>query len=237
MTLNLRDPQERAALAGEYVLGTLAAEERRELERAAASDAALRDDIHRWERRLAPLGLRLAPLAPRPIVWLNLLHAMGPRARAPARITRTWAMLATAASMLLGVALYQQMSAPPPAPVIVTERVEVPAETYVALLAAPGKASQWTVSLQPGSRELRISASGAPQIDASHDAELWLLTDAGPVSLGLLPKSGEVRRALPAGLPSAQGRTLAVSLEPAGGSRKAGPSGPVLTASPVMRAS
>ena len=93
------DALERSLLAGEYVLGTLDAAARREID--AGNDAGLRREIEIWEERLAPLALKLAPVAPRPMVWLNLAHAIGTGGAAPApqpyRWLRAWAALATAA--------------------------------------------------------------------------------------------------------------------------------------------
>ncbi len=48
--------EERTALAGEYVLGTLTAAEREAVERALPNGAALQDRVRRWEARLAAAG-------------------------------------------------------------------------------------------------------------------------------------------------------------------------------------
>jgi anti-sigma-K factor RskA len=56
------------------------------------------------------------------------------------------------------------------------------------------------------------------------------------VSLGVIPKTGELHRALLSRLPVATGRTLAVSLEPRGGSPSGKPTGPVVTSSALLRA-
>ena len=52
------DPAERDALAGEYVLGTLDARAAAAVERAMATDPALRAAVAAWEARLAPLDRR-----------------------------------------------------------------------------------------------------------------------------------------------------------------------------------
>jgi len=237
--MELGNREDRTVAAGEYVLGLLEPADRRAFEQAAQSDASLNDEVRGWERRLAVLATRLAPVVPRPIVWLNILHAMEPaRASAPARtrFTSAWATFATAASLVLGFALYRQMSLPPPAPVIVTERVPVTAEAYVASFKAP-RQGEWMVSIVPGTHKVRAVAGAEKGMAANNDPELWLITDAGPVSLGLLPKTGEVEHELPAGLPAVQGRTVAVSLEPLGGSKTRGPSGPVIGTATLLRVS
>lgn len=234
--MNLHDPAERSMDAGEYVLGTLSADERREFERAAAADPVLRHEQYTWERRLAALALELAPTTPRPVVWMSVLHAVTATRAAPAaRVTRAWAALATAASLVLAFGWYREAAQPPAAPIV--ERVEVPATAYVALLQVPQSTMRWSVSAVPARREIVVRAEGeAPAAARELDAELWLIADAGPVSLGVIPKTGEVRHALPAGLPLAAGRTFAVSLEPRGGSKTGQPTGPVVTTGTVLQA-
>ncbi|MGH8481433.1 MAG: anti-sigma factor [Nevskiaceae bacterium] len=229
------DARERNLLAGEYVLGALDPAARREVE--AADDAGLRQDIRWWEQRLATLALNLKPVTPRPVVWLGMLHMIegtAPPAMRPPRLLQTWAALATAASLVLAFGLYRELRAPPPAPVM--ERVEVPAQVYVAQLQVPKSTMTWTVSIA-ADRKLAVRAAGqAPATAAQRDAELWLITAAGPVSLGVIPKSGELRREVVAGLQFASGATLAVSLEPLGGSRTGAPTGPVITSATLLQA-
>ncbi len=223
--------------AGEYVLGTLDDSGRRAIERAVAQDPALARDIRWWETRLAPLALALPPAAPSPRVWLKLQQAIAVESPIPARavrLTRAWAALATAATMVLGFGLYREMSRPAPAPLLVTEPAGA---VYVAVLAVPNSTLHWTVSLAPDRGQLAVRAGGqAPAAAARLDAELWIITDSGPVSLGVIPKTGGVRRALPEGLPYATGATLAVSLEPSGGSPTGKPTGPVVTTAQILQA-
>jgi anti-sigma-K factor RskA len=241
--MDLNNPTERNLSAGEYVLGTLTAEERRELEAETEKNTVLRHEIARWERQLAGLGLRLRPVAPRPMVWLNLSQRLGVAAVAAMPVSnvlwRVWAGLATAASLVLAAVLFREMSRPPPAPVKITERVEVPvaAVSYVAILQIPKSTLQWTVSITPERREMAVRAGGeAPAAAAHKDAELWWIGETGPVSLGVIPTSGELRRALPHGVKFGKGGTVAVSLEPAGGSPHPEPTGPVVTTAEVLQA-
>ena len=61
----MADGDEIEALAGEYVLGTLDADERRAAEARLAADASFRSAVAGWERRLQPLA-DLAPGAAPP---------------------------------------------------------------------------------------------------------------------------------------------------------------------------
>lgn len=56
-------------LAAEYVLGTLASSERRDLEKRLGSDPLLREAIADWQARLAPLADGIEEIAPSPAVW------------------------------------------------------------------------------------------------------------------------------------------------------------------------
>lgn len=232
-------------LAGQYVLGTLDAAERSEFERELLSSADLHREVRWWEAALSGLALGLHPASPRPVVWLNILQATAPKETHPLqrptrRIVTTWASLATAASFIFAFALFLESRRPPPEPVVVTERVEIPVavESFMALLQDPQSTMQWTVSLIPASNQLTIRASGqAPWVAADLDAELWLIADTGPISLGVIPKTGEMRRTLPSPLPIAEAKIVAVSLEPKGGSPTGKPTGPVVSTAGLLRSS
>jgi anti-sigma-K factor RskA len=218
--------------AGEYALGLLDEGERREFEQAAASDAELLRELRWWEARLAHLGLALRPVAPSPFAWLRLQRALAPP-RAGTRGTQTWAALATAAALLLAFGWYREVRQPAPEPILVQQ----PAAVYVALLQVPESTMHWTVSVAPDSGDLLVRAGGeAPAAAAQLDAELWLIADGKPVSLGVIPKTGELRRPL-TGASARAGGTVAVSLEPKGGSPTGQPTGPVVTSAPLLRAS
>lgn len=63
---------DRDALAAEYVLGTLDGEARAALRRALAGDAALREAVAAWERRLMPLAENAPAMAPPPDLWARI---------------------------------------------------------------------------------------------------------------------------------------------------------------------
>lgn len=240
--MNFDNRDDLRAAAGQYVLRQLDTPERQEFERKLAGDAGLLAEVHWWEQRLALVGLRLKPAAPRPMVWLDIQHRLKsntvalkkPAGRTAAAV---WASLATAASLLVAVGLYIELNRPLPEPQVVTRQVPVPAVSYVALLEVPKSTMKWSVSVTPDRQQIVVRASGeVPAAAKDLDAELWLITDGGPVSLGVIPKSGEDRRAYTATLAFASGKTLAVSLEPRGGSPTGQPTGPVVSTAQVLQA-
>lgn len=256
----------RQMLAAEYVLGTLRGVARRRFERLAKADAAIRAEIHYWESRLAGLAADLVPQTPPETVWQNLERKIGasvgaaqaptvvtpirkpaaPTRRAasdnppPAPLWRIFAGLATAAAVVAAVLIGTRVPLPDNAAVPVATAPAVPATTpsapvYVSLLKLPESTMQWTVSVRPDSSEVKAVASGEYPALGEHSLELWLITDAGPVSIGVLPTSGSGTMKMPTGVNGEQ-LTLAVSLEPVGGSPTGQPTGPVLTSGPAIKA-
>ena len=77
-------------LAAEYVLGSLDARERADVEVRRSADTSLRAAIEAWERRLAPLSHALPGVSPPPDLFRRILARMpdqAGQARRPAPIT------------------------------------------------------------------------------------------------------------------------------------------------------
>src|SRR3982751_6149961 len=64
--------EDHIALAAEYALGTLDADERAQSETMMAVDAEFAAVVHAWEYRLGALNKRAGAIEPRPIVWENI---------------------------------------------------------------------------------------------------------------------------------------------------------------------
>jgi anti-sigma-K factor RskA len=64
------------ALAAEYALGTLDADERAQVERMMATDEAFAALVRSWEWRLGGLNQMVGLVEPRPIVWENIKTAI-----------------------------------------------------------------------------------------------------------------------------------------------------------------
>jgi anti-sigma-K factor RskA len=95
--------EDHIALAAEYALGTLDAEERAQVEAMMALDAEFTAIVQSWEYRLGSLNQMVGSVEPRPIVWENIRSAIGhstepqaplvlpeasPRSVAPAAVER-----------------------------------------------------------------------------------------------------------------------------------------------------
>src|SRR5207244_9549043 len=69
--------EDHIALAAEYALGTLDANERAQVETMMAVDTEYTALVHAWEYRLGVLNQMVGSVEPRPIVWENIKAAIG----------------------------------------------------------------------------------------------------------------------------------------------------------------
>ena len=69
--------EDHIALAAEYALGTLDADERAQVETMMAVDTDFTAVVHAWEYRLGVLNQMVGSVEPRPIVWENIQRAIG----------------------------------------------------------------------------------------------------------------------------------------------------------------
>ena len=247
--MRYQNAQLRRMLAAEYVLGTLRGPARRRFERLARTDAALRAEQYFWETRLGRLARTVKPVTPAPTVWLSLqrrieagntvpLRRPAPEQPKPVPMWRIWAGMAAAAAVVAVVMISQRGVLPgTPAITPVAQTPVTPAApVYVAQLKVPDSTMQWTVSLSLSKGQMTVAAAGDyPQL-GQHSMELWWISPQGPVAIGLLPVQGTGSLQLPKELVAQGGITLAVSLEPQGGSPTGKPTGPVLTSGPAVQA-
>ena len=69
--------EDHIALAAEYALGTLDADERAQVETMMAVDTEFTAIVHAWEYRLGVLNQMAGSVEPRPIVWENIKAVIG----------------------------------------------------------------------------------------------------------------------------------------------------------------
>lgn len=231
----------RQMLAAEYVLGTLHGRARARFARLLAQDAGLRREVTYWEQRLAGLAGTIAPVTPREVVWAaidrainaNTVSALPQRGAGTLAFWRGWAAVSTAAALLLGVGLWQQSQR---VPEVVTVQAPARPLPYVAMLQPEKSEAHWKVSLYPDRGIMKVAATGQYAKPSDRDLELWLIEAKGPRSLGLLPATGTAEMRLPREAVLQGELTLAISVEPRGGSPTGLPTGPVILAAPASQA-
>lgn len=69
--------EDHIALAAEYALGTLSADERALVETMMIVDHGFMDVVNAWDRKLSPLHQMVAPVEPPPHLWDNIKSAIG----------------------------------------------------------------------------------------------------------------------------------------------------------------
>lgn len=216
------DPE--SMLAAEYAVGALDGEARRAAEQRMAADPAFRAEVEDWSRRLAPMLDEIAPTPAPKRLWRRVRRRIEAESRdSGGRLwtnLRFWRGLAIAMSGVVATAAL--------ALALLVDRPQQPA-LMVAPLAAEGAGPGFLVGYDRNRGEMIVHAIGDAQ--PSRQPELWLIDDDGaPRSLGVLDATGRAVRAVPAELRDSltSGRTLAVSLEPVGGSPIGSPTGPVI---------
>ena len=213
-------------LAAELAFGLIEGEERRAAEQRLTDDAVFADSVTQW-RTYGAAMLDGREEAPRPSLWPRIMArlpanddavTLGP---AGARGWKFATAAASATALLLAAMVLERRPATLPAPVAARPPL-------VAMLTGAGSDTVVSVSFDPARRRLTLTAASlAP---GARSAELWVIpADKKPRSLGVIDPAGNWREApAPSAAAITPGATLAVSMEPQGGSPTGQPTGPVM---------
>lgn len=216
-------PEARDAWAGEYVLGTLPATQRRALEAALPTDPDLATRVAAWEQRLQPLTNLSEPVAPPDRLWRRIEDTLGWIAP-PARVTGWWHNL----TLWRGLAAASLTAAV----VMATLLVQMPhpaAPSHLVVLVAPqDKAPGWVIQAS-GKQQLQLIPLGVFEVPADKALEFWTKADdwSGPVSLGLVKPGQRLDIVLDRLPPLQPNQLFELTLEPPTGSPTGKPTGPI----------
>lgn len=247
-----------AAEAGEYVLGTLDADERAEVARRRLVDPDLNEAVEGWERRLAPLLDDVAETPPPPGLYAEI-EARLPAAAAAAMpaaptlavtpdqdprrgsatplgggdVVRLRRRVAVWRSIALAASLAFAVLAGAlvyrPALLGLLQPVD---QRFVAVFQDNDVAPRFVMSVDLNTRQVTIRPiAAAPAPDKSY--QLWVVSEtlgAGPQSLGLLDGAERpTQKTLSNLTPAAlQNALFGISIEPLGGSPTGKPTGPAI---------
>ncbi len=230
-------------LAGEYVLGLLTGEELRRARDRLASDGQFANEVARWQGRLAPLHAESEAVEPPADVWNKIEAGLTEKASNDnevgfSRRLLLWksiagGMSAIAASLALLLIVEPRARVVPPAP-----QTQQAASPMVAILGSEG-ATKVIASWNPSVRQLVLAVPSDMPIDPNHSNELWVIPAGGkPKSLGTMPNAKQMHMQLANALATMlqQGATIAISVEPRGGSPTGAPTGPVVASGVLTRA-
>ncbi|AIS18141.1 RNA polymerase subunit sigma-70 [Pseudomonas rhizosphaerae] len=217
------EPMNTEELASEYVLGTLDAERRAEVERRLPVDLELRTAVDAWEARLLPLAERITPVPTPATLWPRIQRSLDSAGAQPTPIwwnrLGVWRGLAgagLAASLVLGGLLFNV-------------RAPVPGPAYVVVLIAPqDKAPGWVVQASD-SKEVQLIPLNDATVPADRALQFWTKADSwqGPVSLGLVEPGQSVHVPLDKLPPLENNQLFELTLEPKSGSTTGRPTGPI----------
>ncbi|HKA67598.1 MAG TPA: anti-sigma factor [Actinomycetes bacterium] len=231
-------------LTGAYAANALPADERVDFERHLRMCEACGDEVRELQATTALLGVAAALPPPpglreRVLAEIGRVRQLGPELRPvprdqtsesglPSRISR-WTRRAVAVGIAalvlaaagLGVVTYQQRQ-----DISQLEDALAGARDLGDLLAAPdvkvssvtsGEATGTVVASEQRDEAVFLS-SGLPAVPADKTYQLWVIGPSGPASAGLLAL-GESGSTVPAlATDTGQAQSLAVTVEPAGGS-------------------
>ena len=217
--------------AAEYALGVQDAAQRRRSQSRLARDPAFAAQVAAWEHRLGGLFAGIAPVEPPQHLWPGIRRRLGwpavERARGGLWQSVGFWRAAAAAAMVAAVALGvvnvvrevpPPVAAPPLARAVTTLSFDDGTPAYLATLDTESGAV------------LLVPVPAAPDREG-RVPELWLIpAGEGPRSLGVVTTDRAQTIAVPADLRRAltTGSTLAISLEPEGGSPQDVPTGPIV---------
>ncbi|MNR76150.1 Anti-sigma-K factor rskA [compost metagenome] len=213
-------------LAGEYVLGTLSAAQRKEVERRLPFEPALQHAVAQWEQRLMPLTAIPEPQELPAQLWPRIAKSIQPATRAlesgwkklwnDVRLWRVLSASSMAAAVLLGV-------------LMMTRPVATETKFMVVLVDPKGQTPGWIVQAKMG-QQIQLQPLGQETVPANKSLQFWTKGDdwKGPVSLGLVSPGKNATYTLNHLPPMQANQLFEITLEPEAGSPIGRPTGPIL---------
>ncbi|MDR6820825.1 anti-sigma-K factor RskA [Neorhizobium sp. 2083] len=212
-------------LAGEYVLGVLSLEARRQVEARVASDRTFAAIVDKWQLDLESLNDDYEEVAPGVDVFGKIEQRLFGRAESSYptlwNSAGFWRWLSVGMSLIAIAALVYASGIMGPS---------TGSTPLLAELSAPGNAVNMLATYDPAGGRMRIVPVAAGKRDEK-SLELWLVPSRGsPLSLGVFPAGTSGELVIPPELREdlAEGATLAVTLEPFGGSPTGRATGPIV---------
>jgi anti-sigma-K factor RskA len=235
------EPDDRETLAAEHALRLLSGDELRTAAALEADDRDFARAVSRWRGRLAPLFGEVLAVEPPDALWQRIERVTGSGTSNVISLRRSravWRGVAagmTALAAAFGLILLQQPSGSQQPAAL--QRPAAP--PLVAMLGDTDKNMKVVASWDPASRRLVLAVAGDMPADPSHAHELWVIPEGGkPRSLGTMHGGKQMHMRLGDALSQLlqQGATIAISVEPPGGSPTGAPTGPVVASGSLDKA-
>lgn len=216
-------------MAAEYVLGVLSFADRQQVEKRLLNDEAFARLVRNWEAHFSNLNEAYEPITPDAATFSRIENRLfGPSAQTEKPTSGLWASLAFWRGM---TALTTAIAA---SAIIITLMAPSfqpsPRMSYMAELSSPDDPMAVMVAYDAATGKMVLTPMAAAD-KGQKSLELWLINNEGnPSSLGVIDSHSNAEMIIPVEMRDAlhDGITLAVSLEPYGGSPTGKPTGPVL---------
>jgi anti-sigma-K factor RskA len=218
--------------AAELALGVLEGEERAVALRRVLAEPDFAREVERWRAYFAGLFAGVPDVAPPAALEPRVLGRIDRPVEVPRDYWKPFAIASSlAAASLFGVLLVKPQSEP-----VVIAAVPVPAP-MVAALMIEGR-DQPMVAVYDAARSM-VKMPGPMAVPDGRSAQLWAIVEGDPTphplgTFRLVAKQGMVASAQST-KPMAPGTTLAISIEPLGGSPTGLPTGPVVASGTLSR--
>lgn len=241
-----RKERDERVTAAEYALRLLNGDDQQAAATRAAIEPEFAAEIARWQARLAPLYDEIEPVAVPQGLWDRIQERTTGRSAANDNVSAlrrrlvAWktvagTMTALAASLVLFVLVEPRTMVVPQPQAAAPQRAGAP---MVAILADQGS-NKAVASWDPGAKQLVLAVTGDMKVGPQQSPELWvILPGAKPRSLGIMPEGKQAHLRLADALAQLLkgGATIAVSVEPHGGSPTGAPTGPVIASGALVQA-
>jgi anti-sigma-K factor RskA len=213
-------------LAGEYVLGTLAAAKRKEVEQRLPNEPVLRSAIDAWEQRLLPLTALAGTEEPSPQLWPRIAKNLRRSSTATQNNwsrwwndLRFWRGLA-AGGFATAVILGAMLAIRPP----------TPAPTFMVVLVEPKEQTPGWIVQAGLNHQITLTPLRTVDVPSQKALQFWTKGDGWnkPVSLGLVQPGKSLQLSLDKLPPLQPNQLFEITLEPETGSPTGRPTGPIL---------
>lgn len=205
-------------LASEYVLGTLPAEQRNEVEQRLRHDAPLRAAVDAWEQRLLPLTALAEPVPPSAQLWRRIERSTASTRTPWWNLLAVWRGLAGAGLVTTLVLAALLLIRPPTAD-----------PAFIVVLVAPqNQAPGWVIQAS-NNQQIQLIPLGMMEVPADKALQFWTKGDGwqGPVSLGLVKPGQTLSVPLDKLPPLTPNQLFELTLEDPRGSPTGKPTGPI----------
>lgn len=226
------DEDELDLLAAEHALGVLHGADLARARELVLASPAFASSVEGWTRTLGSLADEAAEIDPAPLVWAGIERSLPSVQDEQAivvqlrRKLRAWRGASIAALAAAAVALWFAVLPPDRAPMIPAQETPM----LMATLSSEETGTSVSAAYNSASGTLLV-APAVLEGSAGHEHELWVIPAGGePVPVGLLRPGTPQRLPVQASIaPHFRGdSTLAISVEPVGGSPSGKPTGPII---------